>query len=56
MQLNKKISDIKTLFEKKDDYYKAIKLDNFWNNNYVEYECKCDTYKNLAVKEYLNKI
>ena len=28
----------------------------FWKNSYIEYESIDDINKNLAVKEYLNKI
>ena len=40
-----------TLFEQKEkDYYKLIKVGNFWNNNYIEYESSGDKNKNLSVK------
>ena len=35
---DKIIRDIKTPLEKEDDYYKPMKVGNFWNNNYIEYE------------------
>ena len=37
-------------------YYKLVRVNNFWNNNYIEY--KSDDNKNgiLLVEEYLNKI
>ena len=38
--------DIKNLFE---DYYKPVRVNNFWSNNYIE-------YKTLSVEEYLDKI
>ena len=31
------IWDIKTLFKQECDYYKPIRVGNFWNNNYIEY-------------------
>ena len=37
-------------------YYKPIRVGNFWNNNYIEYESNGDINKNLSVKEYLNEI
>ena len=44
---------IRTLFKQKEkDYYKPIRVGNFWNNNYIEYECSGDRNKNLSVKEY----
>ena len=50
------IRDIRTLFKQEDDYYKPIKVGNFWNNKYIEYESSGDRNKNLSVKEYLDKI
>ena len=32
------ITDIRTLFKQEDDHYKLIKVGNFWNNSYIEYE------------------
>ena len=29
---------IKILFEQEDDYYYSIKVDLFWNDNYIEYK------------------
>ena len=39
------IRDIRTLFKQEDDYYKPIKVRNFWNNNYIEYESSGDRNK-----------
>ena len=36
----KKISDIRTLFEQREDYYKSERVRNIWNNNHIEYESK----------------
>ena len=40
--------DIRKLFEQqKADYYKPKRVDNVWNNNYIEYESndeKTETY------------
>ena len=44
------ITEIRTLFEQEDDYYKPIRVGNFWNNNYIEYESNGDRNKNLSVK------
>ena len=49
------IRDIKT-FEEEDNYYKPIKVGNFWKNCYIEYESNSDKNKSLSVKEYLIKI
>ena len=32
------ITDIKTLFEQEDDCFKPIRVANFWNDNFIEYE------------------
>ena len=51
------VREIKTLFEQEEkDYYKPIRVDNFWSNNCIEYESSGDENKNLSVKEYLDKI
>ena len=52
---DKIIRDIKTLFEEENDYHKPMKVDNFWNNNFIKYESNSDKNKNLSVKEYLNE-
>ena len=41
---DKTIREIKTLFEQEDDYYKSIRVSNFWNNSYIEYETNGDKY------------
>ena len=41
---------------KKKNYYKPVKVSNFWSNNYIEYESNGDRNKKLSVEEYLNKI
>ena len=51
------MKDIRNLFEYKkeeENYYKPVKVNNFWNNNWIEY--KSDKNKILSVEEYLNKI
>ena len=42
--------------KKDDDYYKPKRVTNFLNDNYTEYESNGDTYKNLSLEEYLDKI
>ena len=49
------IRDIRTIFEQEDDYYEPVKVGNFWNNNYVEYESNGNRNKNLLVTKYLDK-
>ena len=54
---NSWIRDIQTLFEQEEkDYYKPKRLNNFWNNNYVDYESNGNKNRNLSQDEYLNKI
>ena len=38
------------------NYYKPVKVHNFWRNNYIQYESKGDKNKAPSVEEYLNKI
>ena len=49
---------IRNLFEheEEENYYKPVRLGNFWGNNYIEYESNRDTNKTLLVGKYLNKI
>ena len=41
--------------QEKEDYYKQIRLGDFWNNNYIEYENNDDRNKALSIEDYLNK-
>ena len=52
------ITDIRTLVEqeKEEDYYKPKRVDNFWDNNYIDYGSKGDKNRVLLLKEYLNRI
>ena len=53
------LKDIKNLFEhekEEENYYKPVRVSNFWSNNYIEYESNGDRNKTLSVEEYLNKI
>ena len=38
-----------------EDYFKPVRIGNFWSNNYIGYKSKGDR-KTLSVKKYLNKI
>ena len=33
-----------------------LKVNNFWDNSYIEYKSNGDKNKNLSLYEYLNKI
>ena len=51
------IRDIKTLFEQQEeDYYKSVRVGNFYSNNFIEYESNSDRNKTLLIKEYLDQI
>ena len=52
------LKDIRNLFEheEEENYYKPLRVGNFWNNNYIEYESNRDRNKTVSVEEYLNKI
>ena len=45
-----------SLFKQEGDYYKPIRVGNFWNNSYIEYKSSCDRSKNLSLKDYLDKM
>ena len=51
---NKINRDIRTLVKQEGDYYKPIRVGNFWNNNYIEYESSGDRNKKLSVKEHVS--
>ena len=42
--------------EKEEDYYEPERVNNFRNNNYIEYESNGDKNTKLSLDEYLNKI
>ena len=48
-------SDTRNLFEHEgqENCYEPVRIDNFWNNNYIEYESNCNGNKILSVEEYL---
>ena len=53
------LRDIKNLFEhekEEENYYKPVRVSNFWSNNYIEYEDNGDRNKTLSVKECFNKV
>ena len=50
------IRDIRNLFEHKEgeNYYKPVRVSNFWSNDYIEYKSNCDRSKTQPVDKYLN--
>ena len=50
---DKLLRDIKNLFE---EYYKTVRVNNIWSNNYIEYKNNSDKNRVLPVEEYLDKI
>ena len=47
------------LFEREkeeDNYYKTVRVNNFWTDNCAEYESNGDRNKIPSVEEYLSKI
>ena len=55
---NRILRDITNVFEHKEEenYYKPVRVKNFWSNNCIEYESSSDRNKKLSTPEYLNKI
>ena len=49
----KKLSEYK---KEKENYYKPVKVNTFWNNDYIDYKSNGDKNKKLSAEEYLNKI
>ena len=37
-------------------YRKPVRVNNFWNNNFIEYENNGDRNKILLLKEYLDEL
>ena len=53
----KGIRQIENLFHKiNENYYKPIKTDGAFNENYMEYESRGDKDRNLSLEDYLNII
>ena len=51
------IRDIRTLFGKEEEnYYKPERVNNFWNNDYIEYEINGDKNRQLSLNKDFNKI
>ena len=53
------LRNIKNLFEyekEEENYYKPVRVNNFWTNNYIEYKSNSDRNKTLSVVENLDKI
>ena len=46
------LRDIKNVF---DEYYKPVRANKFWSNNYIEYTSNSDQNRMLSVKQYLDK-
>ena len=42
--------------EKEKYFYEPKRVNDFWNNNYIEYESNGDKNKNLSLDEYLKNI
>ena len=53
---NRDIRDIRSLFKHKEDYYKPVRVDNFWSNNYTENESIDDKKKHYQLKNILIKL
>ena len=45
------LKNIKNLFEHEEEetYYKSVRVNNFWSNNYIEYKSTGDKNKTLSV-------
>ena len=49
----------KNLFEyekQEQNYYKAVRVNNIWSNNYIEPKINSNKNRILSVDEYLDKI
>ena len=53
------LRNIKNLFDYEkgeENYYKPVRVNKFWSNNYIEYKSNGDKNKILSIEEYLDKI
>ena len=51
------IRDTRNFFEhEEENYYKPVRVGNFWRNNYIEYENNGNRNKTLSIEESFNKI
>ena len=41
---------------KEENYYKPVRVNNFWSNNYIEYKINNDKSRMLSVEKCLDKI
>ena len=49
--------NIRNLFENEEEnYYRPVRVNNFWSNNYIKYESNGDRNKGLSIEGFLNKI
>ena len=44
------ISDIRNIFEQERDYYKSIRVGNFYSNNFIEHKNNGDRDKNVSIE------
>ena len=49
----KNIIDIRNLYklEEEENYYKPVRVANFWNNKYIEYKRKGNRNKAISIEE-----
>ena len=52
------LRNIKNFFEyeKEENWYKPVRVNNFWNNSYIKYKGNSDENKILSVEEHPDKI
>ena len=53
------LRNIKNLFEyekEEENFYKPVRVNNFWSNNYTEYKSNGDKNRLLSAEGYLDKI
>ena len=53
---DREIKDIRNLFEHEEGFFKPVKADDFWGNNYIECEGNGDWNETVSDEEYLNEI
>ena len=46
----------KVKHEEEENYFKPVRVNNFWSNNYIEYKSNNGKSRIVCVEEYLDKI
>ena len=54
--VRRNIKNLSEYEKEEENYYKPVRVNNVWSNNYIAYKRNCDKNRILSVEEYLDKI